>query len=312
MTQGTPQRPGLRAHEESIRLDTPVLVKELRELLGAKLVAYLGACENEERSEWAEESRTVQNPTDERRLRLAYQIARLIGEKGQSWGRAGLVPGPEPPAGRPLARSPAPRGRRGRGRSARARCSSGVRRQRLIGCISDPATCEHAGRGTGRRNRPWPRRGVSDSAPTRGLGHRGSTRATTVAFLVAGTILMDPSGRSMPASCWPACSRFLARFRPDPLLEEDLNGITVDPEDAESSSTLRPGVIPTDWLEPRQASTATLSGVFCAVTDKESLPTLREMFLRTAINLGLSDLDAGARTAVRSTRLDPGHRTLAA
>ena len=86
----------------------------------------------------------------------------------------------------------------------------------------------------------------------------------------------------------------LARFRPDPLLEEDLNGITEDPEDAESSSTLRSGVIPTDWLEPRQASTATLSGVFCAVTDKESLPTLREMFLRTAINLGLADLDAGA------------------
>ena len=82
MTQGTPQRPGLRAHEESIRLDTTVLVKELRELLGAKLVAYLGGVrETRAVREWAEGSRTVQSPSDERRLRLAYQIARLIGEK---------------------------------------------------------------------------------------------------------------------------------------------------------------------------------------------------------------------------------------
>jgi hypothetical protein len=82
MNQGTPQRPGLRAHEESVRLDTPVLVKDLRELLGAKLVAYLGGVrETRAVREWAEGSRTVQNPSDERRLRLAYQIARLIGEK---------------------------------------------------------------------------------------------------------------------------------------------------------------------------------------------------------------------------------------
>lgn len=38
----TPARPGLHAHAQATRLDAPVLVKELRDLLGAKLVAYLG------------------------------------------------------------------------------------------------------------------------------------------------------------------------------------------------------------------------------------------------------------------------------
>jgi hypothetical protein len=38
----TPARPDLQAHHNAMRLDPPVLVKELRELLGARLVAYLG------------------------------------------------------------------------------------------------------------------------------------------------------------------------------------------------------------------------------------------------------------------------------
>ena len=38
----TPARPDLQAHHNAIRLDPAVLVKELRDLLGAKLVAYLG------------------------------------------------------------------------------------------------------------------------------------------------------------------------------------------------------------------------------------------------------------------------------
>ena len=47
-------------------------------------------------------------------------------------------------------------------------------------------------------------------------------------------------------------------------------------------------------MSPRRASTATLLGIFCAVTDKESLPTLRNAFLSTALRYGLADLDAGA------------------
>eukprot|EP01032_Pedospumella_encystans_P037142 gene37142-42064_t len=42
-TQSTIARGDLRAYEESVRLTTPDLVERLRDLLGAKLVAYLGS-----------------------------------------------------------------------------------------------------------------------------------------------------------------------------------------------------------------------------------------------------------------------------
>ncbi len=59
-----------------------MLVKELRDLLGAKLVAYLGGVrETRAVRQWAEGSRAVQDKTDEYRLRLAYQVAALIAEK---------------------------------------------------------------------------------------------------------------------------------------------------------------------------------------------------------------------------------------
>jgi hypothetical protein len=78
----TPQRPGLQAHAEATRLETPVLVKALRDLLGAKLVAYLGGVqETRAVRQWAEGIRRVQDKTEERRLRLAYQVATLIAER---------------------------------------------------------------------------------------------------------------------------------------------------------------------------------------------------------------------------------------
>jgi len=59
-----------------------VLVQALRDLLGAKLVAYLGGVrETRAVRQWAEGTRAVQDRTDERRLRLAYQIAALIAER---------------------------------------------------------------------------------------------------------------------------------------------------------------------------------------------------------------------------------------
>jgi len=82
MTTATPQRPGLHAHAQAIRLDTPALVKALRNLLGAKLVAYLGGVrETRAVRQWAEGTRKVQDKTDERRLRLVYQVAALIAER---------------------------------------------------------------------------------------------------------------------------------------------------------------------------------------------------------------------------------------
>lgn len=85
----------------------------------------------------------------------------------------------------------------------------------------------------------------------------------------------------------------LAPFRPDPLLEEDLARIVEDAADAIEYPSQHPGAVPRDWLEQHAATRATLSGVYCAVTDKQSLPTLRATFLPAALRYGLADLDAG-------------------
>lgn len=81
MATATPQRSGLQAHAQATRLTTPVLVKALRDLLGARLVAYLGGVqETRAVRQWADGTRAVQDQTDKRRLRLAYQIATLVAE----------------------------------------------------------------------------------------------------------------------------------------------------------------------------------------------------------------------------------------
>ena len=75
--------PGLRAFEASVRSDVTELVGALRELLGAKLVAYLGSVsETRAVRQWADGER---KPPAEvvRRLRLAYQVAGLLAERDQ-------------------------------------------------------------------------------------------------------------------------------------------------------------------------------------------------------------------------------------
>ena len=77
----SPITPGLRAYEISIRSDIAELVGQLRELLGAQLVAYLGSVsETRAVRQWAEGTR---KPPAEaiRRLRLAYQVAGLLTER---------------------------------------------------------------------------------------------------------------------------------------------------------------------------------------------------------------------------------------
>jgi hypothetical protein len=85
----------------------------------------------------------------------------------------------------------------------------------------------------------------------------------------------------------------LARFRPDPILFEELDRIEVDPHDAEHHPTALPGSVPRDWLKPRTATSGRLRGIYCSVTDKQSLPTLRRKFVSTALHHHLPDLDAG-------------------
>lgn len=78
MTTARP-RPDLAAYNEAARMSQPELVTALRELLGAKLVAYLGRVkETRAVRQWADGTRTIGNDTDVERLRIAYRAARLI------------------------------------------------------------------------------------------------------------------------------------------------------------------------------------------------------------------------------------------
>ena len=93
----TPARPDL-AYANAMRLTPADLAGELRALLGARLVAYLGGVkETRAVRQWVDGTRQVAGTENLRRLRLAYQAARLIAERDdptvvQAWFQ-GLNPG---------------------------------------------------------------------------------------------------------------------------------------------------------------------------------------------------------------------------
>lgn len=75
-------KPDLVAYAEVARMDTPQLASSLRDLLGAKLVAYLGGVkETRAVRQWAEGVRSIGSPVDLERLRIAYRAARMITER---------------------------------------------------------------------------------------------------------------------------------------------------------------------------------------------------------------------------------------
>lgn len=84
------QRPGLRAYEDSVRLTLPEVVTKLREILGARLVAYIGNVKSTQPvAAWASGQRSP-GEVDADRLRLAFQIGGLLRERYsaitvQSW-----------------------------------------------------------------------------------------------------------------------------------------------------------------------------------------------------------------------------------
>lgn len=84
------QRPGLQAARESVELPLPELVERLRDLVGVRLVAYVGNVKNTRPvSDWANGHRSP-GAEDEARLRLTFQAARLMRERYdattvQSW-----------------------------------------------------------------------------------------------------------------------------------------------------------------------------------------------------------------------------------
>ncbi len=86
----------------------------------------------------------------------------------------------------------------------------------------------------------------------------------------------------------------LAVFRPDPVLQADLDQITDDDLDAGDPPAPLPGAVPVDWLTPRQVGAARLIGWYAQPGARQSLPTLRHQFLPLARQLGLIDLDAAA------------------
>jgi hypothetical protein len=75
--------PGLGAYETAMRASDADLVGGLRELLGAKLVAYLGSVrETRAVRQWAEGER-VPSATTITRLRLAFHAAGILAEREQ-------------------------------------------------------------------------------------------------------------------------------------------------------------------------------------------------------------------------------------
>lgn len=85
-TQTGIARGDLRAYEESVRLSAPEVVEKLRDLLGAKLVAYLGSVqETRAVRQWADPDDPRTPSTDVlNRLRMAYRIAALLRGKDSS------------------------------------------------------------------------------------------------------------------------------------------------------------------------------------------------------------------------------------
>lgn len=90
MAIGTSPRPELAAHAHAVRAEFPVVADDLRGILGAKLVAYLGSVrETRAVNEWAAGTRTPGAVT-QRRLRHALQVGRMIAdvdgrEIAQAW-----------------------------------------------------------------------------------------------------------------------------------------------------------------------------------------------------------------------------------
>jgi hypothetical protein len=87
----TSARPDLAAYRDALTMSTAELVTALRDLVGSKLVAYLGGVkETRAVRQWAEGVREIGKPTDMERLRLAYRAARIITERdskevAQAW-----------------------------------------------------------------------------------------------------------------------------------------------------------------------------------------------------------------------------------
>ncbi|MCG2624801.1 RES family NAD+ phosphorylase [Arthrobacter sp. I2-34] len=95
----------------------------------------------------------------------------------------------------------------------------------------------------------------------------------------------------------------LASFRRDARLAMELDEIVEDDEDAVLHPTVPSGQVPREWLDARAATSAELTGTYCAVTDSRSIAALYPHFIGTALSLGLTDFDAAALKDARPRQL---------
>jgi hypothetical protein len=83
-------RPGLTAHTLAVRATFPEVAAHLRELIGPRLVAYLGSVrETRAVHQWADDGREPSEAVQQR-LRLALQVAAMLSEQespriAQAW-----------------------------------------------------------------------------------------------------------------------------------------------------------------------------------------------------------------------------------
>lgn len=87
----TAAKPDLAAFNEVMRFDPQTLVKEVRDLLGVRLVAVIAqVSETRAVHQWAEGRRSIRDPRVVNRLRVALQAGRTVAnaesrEVAQAW-----------------------------------------------------------------------------------------------------------------------------------------------------------------------------------------------------------------------------------
>jgi hypothetical protein len=81
-TDQTAPRPDLAAFDHATRAPFALVAKELVDILGAKLIAYIsGVRETGAVQQYAHEARRPGDPRIEPRLRLALRVAKVISER---------------------------------------------------------------------------------------------------------------------------------------------------------------------------------------------------------------------------------------
>jgi hypothetical protein len=86
----------------------------------------------------------------------------------------------------------------------------------------------------------------------------------------------------------------LARFRVDPVMASQMDGIIEDEADNALHATAPAGVVDPAWFSVRRAGRAILHGRYCDVTQSSTISTLRPDFIKDAREAGLDDFDASA------------------